>query len=116
MPLRIQTVAAVRAKLQDLATKSPEGFVEVDTMLGTISATGQTGGIHVAVLNHRYDVFLLDPPYPGPDILAVRDSMGLMVVDLLNPKSNLLSDAQRRNLASHAANALGIIPSNIHIP
>ena len=116
MPLRLLTTAAAEREMLALVEKDPMAYVELHTTLGSVSQAGLPSKHHIAVVNHQYDIHILEPVDPAPDALVISDSKEMLVVELRNPKGEALSRAQKRHLAAKAAAAKGVTVSDIYVP
>jgi len=82
----------------------------------------------IAVVNHHYDVFLIDVPHPGNDILYIFDrggavpmsrgdpALGSPALTLVSLKPNMLMDvATKDTAAQESAIAKHLIITNVHV-
>lgn len=102
--------------LKQIAARSPAAYVEIGTMIKAIRQSGLAGEMGIAVLNNRYDVYLLEPASPGVPVLLVADpamSDRCMLADA-GPFS-AASEQQKRHAAIAAAAAMSIVLTDIHI-
>ena len=105
-------------KLLALARSSPEAFVEIDAKLAVVAGeNGLRGEPLVAVVNHKFDVHVLEPASPGAPILTISDPAALdeiVVVDFL-PAAAALSAHLKRALARRAARGIDVLAYDVHV-
>jgi hypothetical protein len=115
---QIVLVPQAEEKLLALARSSPEAFVEIDAKLAVVAAeNGLRGEPLIAVVNHKFDVHVLEPPSPGVPVLTISDPAALdeiVVVDFL-PFAAALPENLKRALARRAARGFGVLVSDIHV-
>jgi hypothetical protein len=115
--LTAQLTAVAMTDLTNMAKNSPHAFVEVDAKIGAVCNSGLTGEPLIAVVDSRYDVYLLAPASPGPPILTFFDTHASgNPRDLWIVQADVsLGSLSKTNLAQTAANHCGVIPNNIHV-
>ena len=102
--------------LKQIAARSPAAYVEISTMIKGIRQSGLAGETGIAVLNNRYDIYLLEPASPGVPVLLVADPATpdrCMIADA-GPFSTT-SKRQKVHAATAAAAAIGVVPTDIYI-
>lgn len=109
------TDTAVEA-IKAAARRSAEAYAEITLTLSAVRQFGLRGERSRAVLNHRWDVYLLD--------CAAGDLVAVLVVDPAAPSMIMVadvgrysdaSDAHKKFAATRAAAALQVIPTDVHI-
>jgi hypothetical protein len=112
--------ASAKAALLKMAREAPEAYVEVAHKVQVARSSRVKGEAMLAVINSRYDVYLLAPADPGAGILVIVDQQEpneLVIADLADdlPRTSKPSGETKRYLAGRAARAHNIVPHDIHI-
>jgi hypothetical protein len=122
MAINVRTTSLADGKIQAL---SPTDFVAFDQTMGIASGVtlpGQQNGLQpnkperIAVLNHTYDVYLLDPGSLCPYALCAYDGGPYMIVSDLKDRSTVPHNPDthaKRSLAGECASGMGVIPHDI---
>lgn len=115
MPQLRCTDTAVDA-IKAVALRSAEAYAEIAMTLSAVRQFGLGGEESVAVLNHRWDVYLLESANSALAAVLVVEPAApdVIVVADVGPYSDA-SDAHKRLAATRAAVALRIIPTDVHV-
>jgi hypothetical protein len=69
----------------------------------------------IAVVNHYYDIFLMDVPRPGDDVLSIYDRGGPSLT-LVSLKAHMaLDDPTKEAWAREAAAAIHLTVTDVHV-
>jgi hypothetical protein len=116
----VLTIAMTRhasSLLKTIVHRSLQAFIEIDSKLFVVSDGGLLGEPLIAVVNHRLDVYLLEPTRPAPRILLVHDPAAPTEVTVTDfPSVTRLNRLVRRGLAATAVGGIGEIANDIHLP
>ena len=100
-----------------IAHRSLQALIEIDSRRFVASDAGLLGERLIAVVNHRLEVYLLEPTRPVPRILLVHDPAAPTEVTVTDfPLVTRLNRLARRRLAATAAGSNGEIANDIHLP
>ncbi len=116
MAITVKTTSLADAKIQNL---SPTDFVAFDQLMGVASGVnlpGRQNGLRsnepdrIAVINHIYDIYLLDPGSPCAHPLCAYDGGPYIIVADLKDRNSIgqMDTHFKRSLATACAWAIGV--------
>jgi hypothetical protein len=102
--------------LKQIAARSPTAYVEISTMMKGIRQYGLAGETSIAVLNSRYDIYVLEPASPGVPVVLIADPVtpNRCVIADAGPFSTT-SAQQKVHAVNIAASAMGVVVTDIYI-
>jgi hypothetical protein len=114
--MRFRYTGNLHDRLLHIARNRAIDYVEIRTKVASVVEDGLKGEHLIGVVNHAYDVYVLEAASPTPSILVITDlnsNEGIIAVDLC--KSIPRDKEGRRSICLRAANEIGIQVTHVHV-
>jgi hypothetical protein len=114
--LKVRCSDAAVAMIEEIASSSPEAYVEISALIKIIRVHGFVGEERIAILNDQYDVYLLKPAPPGWPMIMLKNPNNRGESILANVGRFSDSTAlQRKQLAIEAAKAINLAVTDVYV-